>query len=88
MPLERPKVLVKAARLGARIYRGAADLRRVAPKLASGGASGPSLIAALRAAEAMEEASRKAAEPTYSAARHVGLLAALIAERRRARAAS
>ena len=88
MTCQRPALLVKAARIGARAYRGGEDLRRLAPKLAAAAVKGAKLVAALRDAEAVEEASRRAAEPTYSTARHVGLLAALIAERRRLRPAA
>jgi hypothetical protein len=75
-PLTRPRLLNAAARAGAAQYRRDRDL----PGLLPGGASGRGLIGALAAAEAACEADRRAGAPSYSVARHVKLLSALLAE--------
>lgn len=76
--LVRPRLLAAAARAGAALYRRERDLAGALP----GGATGRGLIAALSAAEAAADADRRAQAPSYSVARHVRLLAALIAEAR------
>lgn len=77
--LRRPPLLARAAAAGARLYRRERDLSRIMPKLFA--AAGPTLAAALEAAEAACEAERRAGAATYSPSRHVGLLSALVAER-------
>ncbi len=78
-PIRRPKLLARAAAAGARIYRRERDLSRLLPKMFN--LAGPALEAALAAAEAGCESERRACAATYSVSRHVGLLAALLAER-------
>lgn len=78
--LSRPRLLAAAARAGAAQYRRDRDLAGLLPS----GASGRGLLTALAAAEAACDADRRANAPGYSVARHVKLLAALIAEARAA----
>lgn len=82
--LERPRLLVRAARFTLDDYRRERDLPRLLP---SAGLAAPGrAVAPLLAAEAACEAARAAQAATYSAARHVELLAALMAEARLAAA--
>jgi hypothetical protein len=81
MSISRPKLLAHAAKSGADIYRQERDLGRLLPRLLSQTAAGR-IVEGLRAAEAACEDDRKAGAATYSLARHVGLLAALVAETR------
>ncbi|TVQ52811.1 MAG: hypothetical protein EA355_14410 [Rhodobacteraceae bacterium] len=77
--IARPKLLARAARAGAALYRRERDLPaglRVA--------GGKNIVAALMAAEETCEAERRAMAPSYSPARHVRLLSALLAEARAA----
>lgn len=74
--LSRPRLLAVAARAGAALYRRERDL----PGLLPSGARGRGLKTALATAEAAMEADRRANAPTYSPARHVKLLSALLAE--------
>jgi hypothetical protein len=78
--LSRPRLLAAAARAGAALYRRERDLAGLLPS----GATGRGLVAALAAAEAAADSDRRALAPTYSPARHVKLLSALIAEAREA----
>lgn len=82
--ITRPRLLAAAARAGAGLYRRDRDL----PRLGLGAArrGGAALVAALRSAEADCEDQRRAGSVTYSLERHVGLLAALFAEMKTARA--
>ncbi len=80
--LSRPRLLAAAARAGAVLYRRERDLAG----LMLAGAKGRGLVAALAVAEAAADADRRAVAPTYSPARHVKLLSALIAEARDAAA--
>jgi hypothetical protein len=82
--LSRPRLLAAAARAGAAQYRRERDL----PGLLASGASGRGLLSALAAAEADCDADRRVNAPGYSVARHVKLLAALIAETRATLAAA
>lgn len=74
--LSRPRLLVRAARIGASLYERERDLHAALPGLVSHRA----VVPALAAAEAACDAERRAGAPGYSAARHVKLLAALLAE--------
>lgn len=87
LKLSRPRILTRAARAGAALYQRERDLKAVMPRLVSrrGGAK---TVAALAAAEATCEAERKTGAATYSLEKHIGLLAALLAEARAAAAAS
>jgi hypothetical protein len=79
--LVRPRLLIAAARSGAALYRRERDLAGLL-----GGAGGRSVVAKLAEAEAAADADRRAQAPAYSAARHVRLLSALLAETAAARA--
>lgn len=81
--LRRPPLLVRAARIGARDYERGRDLGRLtghrvppAPEVA---------IGRLMSEEAHVEEARRSGAATYSAVRHVALLAALMGEARLAR---
>lgn len=74
--LRRPKLLVRAARLGAASYRRDRDLGTVLRR------KGGNTVEALLEAEDRLEANRQAGDSTYSIQRHVGILTALIAEAR------
>ncbi|MBD3626096.1 MAG: hypothetical protein HUJ24_12160 [Rhodobacteraceae bacterium] len=74
--LNRPRMLVGAARKGLGLYRRDRDLARILPQETRPGRAG----AALLAAEARLEATRKAGDVTYSITRHIELLTALLAE--------
>ena len=78
--LRRPRLLIRAARFGIADY----DRRRALPRLVDiAGRSGPDeIIDALMCAEADAEHQRRAGLATYSIARHIELLVALIAEAR------
>lgn len=78
--LRRPKLLIRAARLGLQDYARDRDLRRItraarlpAPEIA---------LARLMDEEAQLENIRQAGDATYSACRHVELLIAMMAEAR------
>ncbi|MFT3689949.1 DUF6477 family protein [Paenirhodobacter sp.] len=78
--LRRPRLLVRAARCGQQGYHRARDLKRlVDPRL------GPGSEASLRALVALEERlehDRAEGAASYSFARHVDVLIALMAESR------
>lgn len=76
--LRRPKLLIRAARIGSANYRRERDLRRLIksqslPKPGKG-------LTMLMAMEQELEVIRKTGNATYSISRHVEILAALIAE--------
>ena len=76
--LRRPKILVRAARIGVDLYRRDRDLKRVLkrshlPKPGKG-------MAPLIALEQEMESTRKEGNTTYSIPRHVEVLVALMAE--------
>ena len=73
--LERPRLLIAAARAGLKDYRRARDLRRIL-----GGEAGHGTLDALIAREAELEGQRQARDAAWSAARHVEVLIALLAE--------
>lgn len=73
--LRRPRLLMRAARIGLADYRRARDLRRVLPETGEGPAL-PDLIEL----EARIDSARAAGLATYSPLRHVEVLIALLAE--------
>ncbi|ACM01013.1 DUF6477 family protein [Cereibacter sphaeroides] len=75
--IRRPRLLMRAARLGLADYRRERDLRRLVPDPEPGRA-----VAALLAEERDLERRRRAGDATYSVAHHVEVLIALIAEAR------
>jgi hypothetical protein len=78
--LQRPRLLIRAARLGLPDYRRNRDLRRL---IGVAEPPGPGrTVPLLVAAEAAVEATRRAGDVGYSIARHIALLIALIAETR------
>ncbi|MGB0854594.1 MAG: DUF6477 family protein [Pikeienuella sp.] len=81
MSLKRPRILARAAKAGADVYRRDRDLAKLMPRLMMR-PDKTQIIQGLRTAEAACEEDRKACAVTYSLSRHVGLLAALVAELR------
>ncbi|WP_332836469.1 DUF6477 family protein [Thioclava electrotropha] len=81
--LRRPRLLIRAARHGLSDYSRKRDLKRVMrmSELPRPGAA----LRALMAEEAALDHARRAGEATYSVARHIELLIALLAEARLAR---
>ncbi len=76
--LNRPRLLVSAARKGLAFYRRERDLGGLV-----GGETAPARAArALLAAEARLEQARTCGAAAYSAARHIAVLTALLAEAR------
>lgn len=75
--IRRPRLLTRAARAGAALYKRERDLARLLPKVFG---KGSGVLAAIRAAEALCEHERRAGAASYSVSRHVSLLAALVAE--------
>ncbi|MBV0912244.1 DUF6477 family protein [Anianabacter salinae] len=78
--LRRPRLLVRAARIGLDSYNRARDLRRVLPGTES--RLSQRTLDALMTAEAEMEGARGAGDGRYSVTRHVDLLIALMAEAR------
>ena len=76
--LRRPRLLMRAARFGLGDYRRDRDLRR----LGACGISPEETVPSLMAAEARLEETRLAGDVTYSVARHIEVLIALLAEAR------
>ena len=78
--LRRPRLLIRAARFGVPEY----DRRRTLPRLVDidGKAPTEEIVDALVRAEADTEDQRRAGMATYSIARHVEILVALMAELR------
>lgn len=83
-PLIRPKLLIEAARIGARRYCRARDLGAALPGNAGG--TPVQIIGRLRAAEWASEELRRSRSPGYRPAAHVQVLAALLAEAAQANA--
>jgi len=85
-PLFRPKLLIKTARIGARLYRRERDLAPALPGLAATAADKAAdkaeskIVARLTEAERRCEEMRRGRSPAYQPARHVQILSALIAE--------
>jgi Family of unknown function (DUF6477) len=78
--IHRPRLLIRAARFGIEEYSRERDLKRVMRT-----ATPPSPLRAVNsliAEEARLEETRKAGDATYSVARHVDVLIALMAEAR------
>ncbi|MEM6439492.1 MAG: DUF6477 family protein [Pseudomonadota bacterium] len=78
----RPGLLMRAARHGAGLYRRERDLRALLPGMATSRRRGRDVAARLALVEAELEAHRRDGAPGYSVRRHVGVLSALLAERR------
>lgn len=74
--LRRPRLLMRAARFGLGEYRRERDLRRYVASAASPEDTVTSLISV----EAQLEATRVSGEASYSVARHIEVLIALLAE--------
>lgn len=83
LKLSRPRILTRAAKAGAALYRRERDLAKVAPRVFAKATRKSPVVADLVAAEAECEAERKDGAVTYSIERHISLLAALFAEARR-----
>lgn len=78
--LQRPRLLIQAARLGLPDYRRDRDLRRLIGTLAA--PPPPVTVARLLEAEEEVEQVRRTGATGYNAVRHVDLLIALMAEAR------
>lgn len=78
--LSRPRILTRAAREGAALYRRERDLARIAPRLFARKDGESRMVREIAEAEAACEAERVSGAATYSIERHVSLLAALFAE--------
>jgi len=78
--LRRPRLLVRTARFALDDYRRERDLPRLLPL--AGITAPPRTVGLLLAAEAACETARTAGAATYSAARHIEILTALMAEAR------
>jgi hypothetical protein len=74
--LRRPRLLMRAARFGLGDYRRERDLRRVLKQAVSAAEMLPQLIEV----ESRLEATRLAGDASYSVARHIDVLIALLAE--------
>ena len=74
--LRRPRLLIRAARCGMADYRRDRDLRRLIPYAASPDCTLPQLLDVEKALEDV----RKRGDATYSVARHIEVLIALMAE--------
>lgn len=74
--LRRPRLLMRAARFGLVEYRRERDLRR----FVTGSASTEDTVTSLISAEARLEATRLKGDISYSVARHIEVLIALLAE--------
>ncbi len=76
--MRRPRLLIRAARLGLQDYRRDRDLKRL---LGAGlGGSPETTLAHLWSQETRIEATRQTGDASYSIARHIDLLIALMAE--------
>ena len=74
--LRRPRLLIRAARFGLEDYSRERDLKRLVPTPLSPSRTVPQLLAA---EERLEE-TRRTGDATYSVARHIDVLIALMAE--------
>ncbi|MCU0903301.1 MAG: DUF6477 family protein [Tabrizicola sp.] len=74
--LRRPRLLMRAARFGLAEYRRDRDLRRYV----TAAATPEDAVTSLMTVEAKLEATRIAGDATYSVARHIEVLIALLAE--------
>lgn len=75
--IRRPRLLARAAKAGAACYRRERDLSKLLPKAYG---KGGRVLAHIKEAEEACEMARKAGAASYSAARHVSILSALLAE--------
>ena len=78
--LRRPGLLVRAAHLGLQDYRREHNLPRLLPEAHAG--AGRQIFDSLLAAEDRLDAERREGAATYSIARHIETLSALIVEAR------
>jgi hypothetical protein len=78
--LRRPRLLIRAARLGLEDYCRDRDLHRALPKTATGGSR--QVMADLLGEEDRLEGKRKVGDASYSLTRHVEVLIALMSEAR------
>ncbi len=76
--LRRPKMLIRAARIGSSDFRRDRDLKRLL-RIISVPKPGKSMTRLLALEQDLEE-TRRAGDATYSISKHVEILAALIAE--------
>lgn len=76
--LQRPRILVGAARKGLALYRRDRDLPRILGEAPATGGSGEKLIGL----EQRLEQTRASGDITYSVSRHIAVLTALLAEAR------
>jgi len=81
-PISRPRVLIRAARFAAGLYRRGRDLPGAVPGLLAQPRS--QILPRLIAVEDLCERSRRAGSALYRPSRHVQVLAALLAEARAA----
>lgn len=80
--LRRPRLLIRAARFGLADYDRIRSLRRIFPEAGAPTVQNP--LPPLMEQEAALEARRQAGDASYSVARHVEILIALISEAHRA----
>jgi hypothetical protein len=78
--LRRPRLLIRAARLGLQDYRRDRDLRRLLPPAVP--LTPEAAVPELLSEEARLEATRRLGGAQYSTSRHIALLIALLAEAR------
>lgn len=76
--LRRPRLLIRAARIGAQDYRRGPELRRILG-LAQAPRSGPALMQLLEI-EAEMDGLRRSESASYIASRHVAVLTAMMGE--------
>lgn len=77
--LRRPRMLARAAREGAKMYKRERDLRASLPGM-TGPRKGVDIVSRLLGIEAQIEADRLSGSYAYSSLRHVQVLSALVAE--------
>jgi Family of unknown function (DUF6477) len=80
LDMRRPRLLVRAARLGLQEYRRDRDLKRLLGRIYP--ISPEATMAHLLSEEEQVEATRKEGDANYSIVRHIDLLIALMAEAR------
>lgn len=81
--LRRPRLLIRAARLGLCDYRRERDLKRlISPAIPADAASPEQTVARLISEEGLLEDHRLRGAACYSVARHIEVLIALMAEAR------
>ena len=78
--VRRPRLLISAALFGLQDYRRERDLRRLVKS--AGDAMPETVLPRLLSEEERMEANRKAGDASYSFARHIEILIALLAEAR------